>query len=63
MKLYIARDEDGYLALYSKKPIKSESVWRVDLHGQEFMLPEHEFPEVRWEDTEAREVEIKIRES
>lgn len=61
MKLYIARDEDGYLALYSKKPAKSVSVWRTDVSGQEMMLPEDEFPEVRWEDKEPTEVELQIK--
>ena len=60
MKLYIARDEDGYIAMYSKKPVKCRYVWKTDVSGQEMILPEDEFPEVSWEDKEPTEVELQI---
>lgn len=60
MKLYIAKDEDGRIFLYSNKPQKAYEYW--DALGYSFPiteLPEGANPQ--WEDDEPIEVELKIK--
>lgn len=68
MKFYIARDLDGYLCLYGKKPKLSEEVegvWvcsQYSLYGEfvnVIVLPSEYFPEVTF-DNSPQEVELKL---
>lgn len=60
MKLWIAKDEDGKIFLYSDKPEKEYEYWYSS--GECFLI--NELPEganPRWEDEEPIEVELKIK--
>lgn len=60
--MWIARDENGSLTLFKKKPEKSEEdgEWSVfELHVKYWELDEDLFPEVKWEDDEPRELVLK----
>ena len=59
--MWIARDENGSLTLFKKKPEKSEEdgEWSVfELHVKYWELDEDLFPEVKWDD-EPRELVLK----
>lgn len=56
--MYVARDEDGHLWLYEKKPIKKPEYW-VCVGGYFQVLNPDLFPEVKWEDEEPRELILK----
>lgn len=66
MKIWIARDEDGYLCLYDKKPKLSEDIKGVWVCGQYdglvdvVVLPSKMFPEVTFENS-PQEVELVIK--
>ena len=66
MKLWIARDKDSSLCLYSKEPKLSEEiegVWVCSQYGypvEVTVLPSEMFPEVTFENS-PREVELKIK--
>lgn len=53
---WIARDKNGYLFLYDKKPYKSSSDWKYTSKYTELGVYEHLFPCVKWEDDEAWEI-------
>ena len=60
MKLWIARDKNNSLSLYSKKPRKSQGdVW-LYYEGNLMKIFWDNFPEVKWSDAEPTEVELKI---
>lgn len=57
--LWIARDADGRLYVYKKKPIKKDKYWET--YNYEFIGIEKEsFPNVKWEDPEPTKVLISI---
>ena len=56
--MYVARDEDGHLWLYEKKPIKKPEYW-VCVGGYCQVLDPDLFPEVEWEDEEPRKLILK----
>lgn len=51
--LYIARDKDYSLKLYTENPTKSESWWVGNSNGRIVILPEDLFINVKWSDEEA----------
>lgn len=65
MKFYIARDLDGYLCLYGKKPKLSEEVegvWVCSQYGDfvdVIVLPSEYFPEVTFENS-PQEIELRL---
>ena len=61
MKLYVARDKNRDLYLYSEKPIKNidEEGWYAQ--GGLIYIESDEFPNVKWEDEEPTEVELTIK--
>lgn len=64
MRALIARDKDGSLSIYfGKKPYKGKYAWSFYDHlSMNFAdIPDKNlFPEIKWEDEEPTEVEIKI---
>lgn len=66
MKLWIARDESGLIAIYKKKPYKKYDVftkswhWCIDNANGDYMcLLDRYFPEVTFENS-PQEVELKL---
>ena len=65
MKLWIARDLDGYLCLYGKKPKLSEEItgnWvcsQYDNFVNIIILPFEYFPEITFENS-PQEIELKL---
>ena len=58
--MWIARDKDGELYLFSEKPSKREEFWLMSTRTTiVIQLPSYLFPEVRWEDEEPRELILK----
>ena len=60
-EMWIARDKNGELIIYKKKPLKDEIVeqWRTSGGWLRF-LPKEKFPEVKWEDEEPTKVKLII---
>lgn len=57
--LWIARDRDGSLLLYKRRPIKIEDFWQT--YDYTFIrLDNTLFPEVKWEDLVPTKVQLKI---
>lgn len=56
--MYVARDENGKLWLYEKKPLKQPEYWAC-VSGDCRPLDLNLFPEVKWEDEEPRELVLK----
>ena len=48
--MYVARDKDGLLHLFEKKPIKTIYAWYAPCGSTS--LPSYLFPEIKWEDEE-----------
>ena len=64
--MYIARDKDGVLCVFFKKPVKSD-IWErcqscSDYPHDYFKLDSSLFPEVKWEDEEPTKVELVKKE-
>ena len=59
MKLWIARDSDGALFLYDKKPVKGRRGFRVKLFTHSFRISSSNFPEVTFENSPKR-VKIEL---
>ena len=61
--MWIARDKDGLLCAYSHKPSKGKKVWIENPKDTSIddicVMPEDEFPEVQWDDSEPRELILK----
>lgn len=57
--LWIARDEDGNLWMFDKKPEKKSKEWWNGESSYRRLNPD-QFLEVQWEDDEPTEVELKI---
>ena len=49
---YIARDEDGDIYIYQKKPYKDRIAWCTGENGNASMLNNNAFPFITWEDNE-----------
>lgn len=60
MKLWIARDKDGTLWIFDKKPCKYGDIWRVENSYYSLSrISNFLFPEIRWEDLEPTLFESK----
>ena len=58
--MWIARDKDEKLYLFSKKPSKGEGIWLISRGTiTVIQLPSELFPEVKWSDEEPRELVLK----
>ena len=57
MIIYVARDKDGLLHAYEKKPIKTIYTWYAPCGSISF--PSYLFPEIKWSDKEPRELVLK----
>ena len=58
--MWIARDKNGELYLFSKKPSKREESWLMSRGTITVLqLPSELFPEVKWSDEEPRELVLK----
>lgn len=59
--MWIARDKNGDLWLFKKKPQKQNAgFWSVECIIDVILrLPKQTFPEVKWEDEEPRELILK----
>ena len=58
--MWLARDKDGELYLFSEKPSKREEFWLMSRGTiTVIQLPSELFPEVKWEDEEPRELVLK----
>lgn len=55
--MWIARDKDGLIHIYKKKPIKTGYGWYSN--GWIIPAPSYDFTEVKWEDEEPRELILK----
>lgn len=65
MKLYVARDQNGKLYMYFGKPVKEKKrgCW-FDYNSEAEEVPledTEELSQVKWEDEEPVEVELKIK--
>ncbi|MGD8777725.1 MAG: hypothetical protein PVH88_02055 [Ignavibacteria bacterium] len=61
MKLWITRDLDGGLFISKEMPHKEEDQWYTDSPSDDFIgIDEGLFPEIKWEDAEPKQVEIKL---
>lgn len=60
MKLWIARDKNGPLWVFKRKPIRGGKTFDIELGIHERMyLEESQFPEVTWENS-PQQVELKL---
>lgn len=61
--MWIARDEDGTLVVYNKKPSKFKHEWRIpgELFFYVYDDVANEFSEVKWEDEEPRELILLLQ--
>ena len=58
--MWLARDKDEELYLFSEKPSKGEELWLMNSATTTIIqLPSELFPEVQWEDEEPRELILK----
>ena len=63
VKVWIARDEDGSLFIYSSAPFKGECIWSPQSTNINTMeLKSDKFPTVQWEDDEPTEAYITLAE-
>ena len=64
--MYIARDKDGVLCVFFKKPVKSDiwESWQLcsDNPHDFYKIDSSLFPEVKWEDEEPTKVELVKKE-
>lgn len=65
MKVWLARDKNGDLAFFDRKPCRNKSFFLPKLDKMEsvswFVLPKDEFPEVTWENSPQEcELEYKL---
>lgn len=58
--MWLARDKDEELYLFSEKPSKREEFWLMSSATTTVIqLPSELFPEVKWEDEEPKEIVLK----
>lgn len=57
--MWVARDEDGLIFLYSSKPIRGNGQWMLNIEECSDLIPidDNSFPNLRWED---EPLEIKL---
>lgn len=64
VKVWIARDKDGDLFIYSSAPFKGECIWSPQSTNINTMeLKSDKFPTVKWEDDEPTEAYITLAET
>ena len=57
--MYIARDKDGELSLFTERPVKVDDWWQPTKNSFDWINLDSELiPEVKWEDEEPTEVEL-----
>lgn len=63
MKMYVARDKDNSLSLYSVKPVRNtvEDYWKTNQPLSIIKIDETHFPNLTWE-MESQEIEIQLLE-
>ena len=62
IEAWVARDEDGKLFLYLRKPEKKFGLWVMPDLGIDYIkLSSKLFPEVQWSDEEPTRVSITIK--
>lgn len=59
MRLWIARDSDGAIFLYDKKPAKGRRGFNAKLFTHAFRISSSNFPEITF-DNSPQQVEIKL---
>lgn len=58
--MWIARDKNGILVFYYNKPVKGINEWFPMFEDEEYVeVDSNIFPEVKWEDSEPRELILK----
>ena len=58
--MWIARDSEGFLLVYTRKPIKGNKGWIPSSEEPDCCnIPYRLFPEIKWEDKEPRELILK----
>lgn len=60
VRIWIARDKDGKLYLYSNKPFKEPQEWRSRPANGTIYLDPGLFPSVKWEDSEPTRVIVRL---
>ena len=62
MKLYVERDKNGMLYLYTDEVIKRDDCWTCSYPDEKMVEIDNKlFPNVKWEDNEPTEVELIIK--
>lgn len=56
--MWVARDKNGRLFMYKNKPSKDDEQWCSSVYDL-FPIDDTLFPEIKWEDPEPTEVQIK----
>ena len=59
-EMWLARDRDEELWLFSQKPSKLKGSWAGILGTRRGELPGTMFPEVKWSDNEPTKVKLEI---
>ena len=59
-EMWLARDKDGTLWLFTQKPSKLKDRWAGILSTRRCELPRTMFPEVKWSDDEPTKVKLII---
>ena len=60
-RLWVARDKDGSLYMFDKKPYKDEKgSWLIEEHEYAWWLPKTWFSSVKWEDDEPRRISLAL---
>lgn len=59
-ELWLARDKDGCLRVYSAKPWKTPFIWICSEGYMSMILDRNLFPEVQWSDEEPTKVKLVI---
>ena len=59
-EMWVARDKDGTLYLFTQKPSKMNDSWAGILGTRRGDLPRTMFPEIKWSDDEPTKVKLII---
>ena len=57
-QIWVARDKDGKLAIFNKKPFKCGEQWITK--GRYSWIQQEFFPEVQWQDEEPTKLKLMI---
>ena len=60
IEAWAARDFNGVLCMYPKKPVKMSEKWSHFYNLDFFILDDRLFPEIKWTDDEPTKVKIVI---